>query len=166
MILPQEFHFEDTADSVRVKTIAGKDTIDQDSLLKHVRHFRLGAGTIIKVMVMSKEYDTLLHSADFVIVRAVETMKKIVDERGERVANIMDYKVIQDTEWKAYEEDGEAVLEESVRVPERYVPGDAVAKWNPGKKTYEIMVGDKVVGEERDKERALAIASGSETLAA
>jgi hypothetical protein len=34
-ILPQEFHFEDTSDSVRVKTAVGKDMITVDMLLRH-----------------------------------------------------------------------------------------------------------------------------------
>lgn len=163
-ILPQDFHFEDTADSVRVKTSVDKDTINQDTLLRHVRHFRLGAGTIMKVQVMSKEKDVLLYSADFVIVSAVEAMKRIVDERGERTANITDYKVVQDTEWKSYAEAPEPVYEAPELDPERYVPGEAEAKWNPGKKTYEIKIGDKVLATERDKDRAEAMAAGSEPL--
>ena len=163
-ILPQDFHFEDTADSVRVKTSVDKDTINQDTLIRHVRHFRLGAGTIMKVQVMSKEKDVLLYSADFVIVRAVEEMRRIVDERGERTANITDYKVIQDTEWKLYSEASEPVAEVLELEPERYVPGEAEIKWNPGKKTYEIRIGDEVLATERDKDRALSIAAGSEPL--
>ncbi len=163
-ILPQEFHFEDTADSVRVKTVVEKDTINQDTLLRHVRHFRLGAGTIIKIQVMSKGYDVLLYSADFVIIRAVETMKQIVDERGERTANVTDYKIIQDTEWKSYAKAPEPVFKEPEPEGPVYVPGEAEIKWNPGLKTYEIRVGDEVMATERDKERALAIAAGSEPL--
>ena len=165
-ILPQEFHFEDTADSVRVKTIVGKDNINQNTLVRHARHFRLGAGTIIKVQVMSKEYDILLHSADFVIERAVETMKQIIDERGERNANVMDYHIVQDTEWKTYAKVGEPVSEVEERELEHYVPGEAEAKWNPGLKTYEIKIGNEVLATERDKERALAMAAGSVPLAA
>ncbi|KKN32008.1 hypothetical protein LCGC14_0818100, partial [marine sediment metagenome] len=135
-------------------------------LLTQVRHFRLGAGTIMKVQVMSKDHDVLLYSADFVIERAVETMKRIVDERGERTATITDYKVVQDTEWKSYSEAPAPVAEVPERETERYVPGEAEAKWNPGKKTYEIKIGDEVLATERDKDRAFAIAAGSEPLAA
>ena len=163
-ILPQEFHFEDTSDSVRVKTVVDKDLIDQALLLTHIRHFRLGAGTIIKVQVMSKDHDVLLHTADFVIERAVETRKRIVDERGERTATITDYKVVQDTEWKSYSEAPAPVAEVPEREPERYVPGEGEIKWNPGKKTYEIRVAGEVMATERDKDRALAIAAGSEPL--
>ncbi|HDZ39714.1 MAG TPA: hypothetical protein ENH62_15795 [Marinobacter sp.] len=165
-ILPQEFHFEDTADSVRVKTVVGKDKINQDTLVRHARHFRLGAGTIIKVQVMTKEYDVLLYSADFVIERAVETMKQIIDERGERTANVIDYEIVQDSEWKSYAKVLEPVPVVEEGETERYVPGEAEAKWNPGKKTYEIKIGDEVLATERDKDRAFAIAAGSEPLAA
>jgi hypothetical protein len=115
---------------------------------------------------MSKDYDVLLDSADFVIEKAVETMKRIVDERGERTALVTEYKVVQDSEWKSYSKPVEPVVEEDTRVPEAYIPGEGEIKWNPGKKTFEIIVAGEVVGEERDKARALAIASGSEPLAA
>lgn len=172
-ILPQEFHFEDTSDSVRVKTVVDKDLIGEAMLLTQIRHFRLGAGTIIKVQVMSKEYDVLLHTADFVIVQAVETLKRIVDERGERSARITDYKVVQDTPWKSYVEVSLPVAEAPEREPERYVPGEATTKWNPGRKAHEIVVAGSVVAEitrredetkDEFKARALAIAAGSEPL--
>lgn len=172
-ITPQEFHFEDTSDSVRVKTVVDKDLIDEALLLTHIRHFRLGAGTIIKVQVMSKDYDVLLHTADFVIERAVETRKRIVDERGERTATITGYKVVQDSEWKSYSEAPLPVVEVPEREPERYVPGEGEIKWNLGKQAHEIIVAGKVVadvtkreGETKDefKARALAIAAGSEPL--
>lgn len=173
-IMPQEFHFEDTSDSVRVKTVVGKDQIDEAMLLTQIRHFRLGAGTIIKVQVMTKEYDVLLHSADFVIERCVEIRKQIIDERGERWANVTDYKVVQDTLWKSYSAAPEPVAEVPERVPETYVLGDgATTKWNPGKQAHQIIVAGEVVaevrkGEDETKEefkaRALAIAAGSEPL--
>ena len=101
-ILPQEFHFEDTASSVRVKTVVPRELINEAMLLTQVRHFRLEAGTIIKVQIMSEGYDVLLHMADFVIERSVETLKRIVDERGEREARVTDYKIVRDGEWKSY----------------------------------------------------------------
>ena len=172
-ILPQEFHFEDTADSVRVKTVVGRDFINEAMLVSHARHFRLGAGTTIKVQVMSKGYDVLLHAADFVIERSTETTKRIVDERGERSAMITDYKIVQDTEWKSYSEVPLPVEDEPEREPEIYVPGEASLNWNPGKKAYEVIVGGEVWknvvrldGENKEdyKARALAIAAGSEPL--
>ena len=165
-ILPQDFLYEDVGDTVRVKTDVEKDLITPELLLPHIRHNRLGAGAIIKIQVMSKDRDVLLHTADFVIERAVEEVKRIIDERGERSARITTYSVVQDTPWKSYAEVLEPVMETLERVPERYVPGEAESKWNPGKKTYEIIVAGQVVGEERDKARALAIAAGSEPLAA
>lgn len=163
-ILPQEFHFEDTASSVRVKTVVDKELIVQETLLTQIRHFRLGAGTVIKVQVMSKDYDVLLHSADFVIERAVETTRRIIDERGERSARITDYKVVQDTPWKSYSEEVAEAPEIIEREPERYVPGEGGVKWNPGKQTFEIIVAGEVMATARNKERALAIAAGSEPL--
>ena len=121
---------------------------------------------LIKVQVMTKEYDVLLYSADFVIERAVETMKQIIDERGERTANVIDYEILQDTEWKSYAKVLEPVPVVEEHEAEKYVPGEAEAKWNPGKKTYEIKIGDEVLATERDKDRAFAIAAGSEPLAA
>ena len=172
-ILPQEFHFEDTADSVRVKTVVAKELIDGDMLIPQVRHFRLGAGTVIKIQVMSKDYDVLLHAADFVIERAVETRKRIIDERGERVATIMDYNIVQDSPWKDYSQAPVEVEPEPERVPERYVPGEGSLKWHPGKKVWEVIVGGQVFavverneGELKEEYRgcALAIAAGSEPL--
>jgi len=168
--LPQEFHFEDTSNSARVKTVVPKELIGPDALLLHVRQMRLGAGTIIKVQVMSKKYDTVLHSADFLIQSAVETSKRIVDERGERTALLTDYRIVQETPWKSYEEVPEQVSEEPGRIPEVYVPGEGEIKWNPGKKAYDVIVGDKVwttvvrlEGEDTEdyRARALAIAAGS-----
>lgn len=160
-ITPQEFHFEDTASSVRVKTAVARDLIKEALLLPHIRHFRLAAGTVIKVQCMSKDYDVLYHSADFVITRAVETRKRIVDETGERTATIMEYEVAQDTDWKAWPNAPVETEAEPERVPERYVPGEGEIRWNPGKKTYEIVVAGQVLAEERDKDKALAMAAGS-----
>ena len=165
-ILPQEFLYEDVGDSVRVRTVVAKELISSDLLLPHIRHNRLGAGTILKVQVMSKDKTILLHAADFVIEKAAEEIRRIIDERGERSARVTSYSVVQDTPWKSYAKASEPVVEEIARVPERYVPGEAEAKWNPGLKTYEIKVGNEVVGTERDKDKALAIAAGSEPLAA
>lgn len=172
-ILPQEFHFEDTADSVRVKTVVEKDLIDAAMLIPHARHFRLGAGTIMKVQVMSKDYDVLLYTADFVIERAVDVRKQIIDERGERTATVTDYAVVQDGDWKAYTAAPAEVEPEPKREVEKYVPGEGKIKWNPGKQEYEVIVGGEVLtavvrneGEGKDdyKARALSIAAGSEPL--
>lgn len=165
-ILPQEFHFEDTSDSVRVKTAVDRELVTDKLLLPHIRHFRLGAGTVIKVQIMSKDYDVLLHTADFVISRAVEAVRQVIDERGERTARVTEYKVVQDSDWKSYEtiKSEAPVVEE--RKPEIYVPGEAEAKWNPGRKTFEIKIGDEVLATERNKERALRMAAGSEPLPA
>lgn len=172
-ILPQEFHFEDTSDSVRVKTVVGKDLINEALLLTQIRHFRLGAGTIIKVQVMTKDYDVLLHTADFVIERCVEVNKQIIDERGERWAKVTDYKVVQDSPWKSYSAAPASVAEVPEREPERYVQVEGETKWNPGKKAHEIIVAGEVVAEitrgrhetkDEFKARALAIAAGSEPL--
>ena len=172
-ILPQEFHFEDTADSVRVKTVVAKGLIDGNMLKSQARHFRLGAGTIIKIQVMSKDYDVLLHAADFVIEHAIETRKQIIDERGERVATVTDYKIVQDSPWKDYSQAPVEVMVEAAREPERYVPGEGEIKWNPGKQAYEVIVAGEVLawiakreGETKEefKARALATAAGSEPL--
>ena len=165
-ILPQDFLYEDVGDTVRVKTDVDKDLITPDLLLPHIRHNRLGAGTIIKIQIMSKDRNVLLHTADFVIEKAVEEVKQIIDERGERSARIRTYSVVQDTPWKSYAKPTAPIMETPERVPEKYVPGEAEAKWNPGLKTYEIRIGNEVLGTERDKARALAIAAGSEPLAA
>lgn len=174
-IQPQEFHFEDTADSVRVRTIVERELIDGDLLLSHARHFRLSAGTTIKVQVMSKGYDVLLHAADFVIERSTETVKRIVDERGERAAKITDYKIVQDSEWKSYSSVPAEVEMEPERVPEEYVPGEGIIKWNVGKVAWDVIVGDKIWttverldGEGKDdfKARALGVAAGSSARAA
>ena len=177
-ILPQESHFEDTADSVRVKTVVEKDSINPQMMVSHAHHFRLGAGTIIKVQVMSKDYDILFHATDFVIEQAVETSKRIIDERGERTANVTVYKIVQDTEWKSYSGAPEEIVESPARGPERYVPGDGRAVWNLGKQAYKITVLEtngedrgvawvfKLEGETKEefKARAHAIAAGSEPL--
>jgi len=164
-ITPQEFLFEDTASSVRVKTKVPKDDITTAMLLPHIRHFRLAAGTVIKLQCMSDDYDVLLHSADFVITRAAEALRRIIDENGERTATVMDYAVKQDSEWKTYCENGAVEsAPEPERVPERYVPGEAEAKWNAGRKLYEIRIGDEVLATERNKEKALAMAAGSEPI--
>ena len=169
-ILPQEFHFEDTSDSVRVKTVVGKDLIDEALLLRHVRHFRLGAGTIIKVQVMSKDYDVLLHAGDFVIERAVEVSRQVIDERGERTAKVTDYKIIRDGEWTDYSAAPAPVDVMLERVPEVYVPGAAEIKWSAGKKAWDVMVGaeiwttiQRLDNEAKDdfKTRALAVAAGA-----
>lgn len=174
-ILHQEFHFEDTADSVRVKTVAGREFINEAALVTHARHFRLGAGTIIKVQVMSKDYDVLLHAADFVIERSTETIRRIVDERGERSARIMDFKISQDSEWKSYSAASEEAKAEPERVSEEYVPGEAHTKWNVGKDAWDVIVAGEVwttvnrnegEGKEDFKARALSIAAGSAAKAA
>ncbi len=172
-ITPQEFHFEDTSDSVRVKTVVGKEFIDQAALMRNIRHFRLGAGTIIRVQVMTKDYDVLLHSADFVIERAVETTRQIIDERGERTARVTDYVVVQDTPWKSYSAAPVEEVSADTSAPEDYVQGVGVTKWNPGKRGFEVTVDGvsvavvkKIEGETQVefKARAVAIAAGSEPL--
>lgn len=174
-ILPQDFLYEDVGDTVRVKTDVEKDLITPELLLPHIRHNRLGAGTIIKIQIMSKDRNVLLHTADFVIERAVEEVKRIIDERGERSARITTYSVVQDTPWKSYAEEVAPVMETPERVPEKYVPGEAEQRWNPGKQVREIIVAGKVIAEltkredettDEFKARALAIAAGSEPLAA
>ena len=172
-ILPQDFHFEDTSSSIRVKTDVDKSLIDGDMLIQHCRHFKLAAGTIITVQVMNKDHDVLFHEAEFVITRAVETRRQVIDERGERTAIITDYAVQQRTDWWSSEEASVVAGPEPERVPEEYVPGEGEIKWNPGKRAYEIIVGGQVIAlvirrevETKDefKARALAIAAGSAPL--
>ena len=163
-IMPQDFHFEDTSNNVRVKTDVPKELIDGSMLLSQVRHFKLAAGTIIIVQVMSKDRDVLLHETEFRLVRAVETRRQIIDERGERVATITDYRVQQWTDWRSTDEAPPEPVAAPEREPERYVPGEGEIKWNPGKQTFEIIVAGEVLATERDKELALRIAAGSEPL--
>lgn len=166
-ILPQEFLFQENLNPIQVQTAVSKELLDDDKMfLSHVKHFNLSAGTVILVQVMNEAKDMLLHEAEFRVIAAVESSHGVVDDYGSKVVAKTQYQVQRWSEWrssKLAEIEVEAAPEPD---PEIYVPGEAVAKWNPGKKTYQIVIGDTVLAEERDKDRALAMAAGSEPLAA
>ena len=164
-IAPQEFLFQENLNPIQVQTACAKEFLDDNKMfLPHVKHFNLAAGTVILVQVMNEAKDKLLHEADFRVIAAVESSHGVVDDYGSKVVAKTAYQVQRWSEWKS----SELVEEEEVPLPEykveEYVRGEGESKWNPGKKTYEISVGGVVVATERNKERALAMAAGSEAL--
>ena len=166
-ILPQEFLFQENLNPIQVQTTVSKDLLDDPKMfLPHLRHFNLAAGTIILVQVMNDAKDMLLHEADFRVIAAMESMHGVEDDYGSRVKTQTQYQIQRWSEWrssKLAEVEVDFVPEVADEI---YVHDEAIAKWNPGKKTYQIMIGDEVLAEERDKDRALAMAAGSEPLAA
>lgn len=166
-ILPQEFLFQENLNPIQVQTTVSKELLDNPKMfLPHLRHFNLAAGTVVLVQVMSEAKDKLLHEAEFRVTAAVESMHGVEDDYGSKVKTQTQYQIQRWSEWKSSELAPIEDVPEIVAEPEMYVPGEAIAKWNPGKKTYQIMIGDEVLAEERDKDRALAKAAGSEPLAA
>ena len=169
-IISQDFHFEDTSNSIRVKTDVDKALIDSKLLIPQCRHFNLAAGTIITVQVLDKDRDVLFHEAEFRVTRAVETRRQVIDEQGERTAIVIDYAVQQWTDWRSTNEAPVIPEPELARVTEQFIPGEGTLKWNPGKQSYEVIVAsevwttvERIKGEGKDeyKARALSIAAGS-----
>ncbi len=166
-ILHQEFHYEDPTNRIIVRTACDKKCVTMDMLIGEARQARLAAGTIIKVQTMTKDLETRLWEADFEIYHAKEISRRIIDERGERMGMVREYKCFQRTIWTASPAVDEEVAEpekDAPRVPEKYVQGEGSADWNVGKGMYAINVDGQRLAWVRDKEEALSIAAGSRPL--
>lgn len=101
-IAPQEVHYVETNNNVSVRTMVPKEHLEDGTLLlPHVRRMALPADTEIKVSVMNSAYEVLLHTATFVVWKAVKTQKRVMDDdgRGERVVHLTDYLIARRGEW-------------------------------------------------------------------
>jgi hypothetical protein len=164
-IMPQEFLFQESCNPIQVQTTCAKELLDDPKMfLPHIKHFNLSAGTVILVQVMNETKDKLLHEAEFRVIAAVLTIHGVSDDYGSKVREQTAYQIQRWSEWKSTELVEEKKAEVVSEMGERYVPGESVIKWNPGKKTYEIRYGDEILATQRDKNLALSIAAGSEPL--
>lgn len=131
------------------------------------------AGSDILVKVLNAEGDRLLHRRLFTVIWSGKVFKTGTDLRGIEVSSyIYDYEFEAVGDWWSSSE--VTPVEEGpiagIGELERYVQGEGYEKWNPGKQTYDIheidaeSKKDRVVATERDKDRAKAMAAGSEPL--
>ena len=152
-------------------TSVPREIIDDDgrALIDGLRSLYTGSeggvpvGSDILVKVLDADGENLLHRRLFTVLWSGQVRRTGMDSRGiEIVANVHDYILEPVGDWWSASKLAE-VEEEPAPEPEleRYVLGEGEIKWNPGKKTYEIRVDGEIMATERDKERALAIASGS-----
>ena len=159
-ILPQEFHFVETGHDAIIKTCVAKELLDDPKMyMSHIRQMRLAVGTMLRVQVLNEAKNTLLHEASFRITAAVETQIGQDDDYGSRVRPQTNYQIERMTDWWS-----------SSLAPVEGTPAIASSetevKWNPGRKLFEVIVDGKVVGTDRDKNRALALASEPQPVAA
>lgn len=90
------------------------------------------------------------HAARVVEIAAV----RVVDKRSDAV------ELFQVGETVTVPRRAAPKAEAAPRLAERYVPGDAKAVWNLGKRAYDIKVGDEVLATEPDGDKAKAMARG------
>lgn len=167
-ILPQEFHFVETGHDAIIKTCVAKELLDNPKIyMPHIRQMRLAVGTMLRVQVLNEEKNTLLHEASFRIIAAVETHIGQDDDYGSRIRPQTNYQIERMTDWWSSKLGAESEIakatQDSVALlnsdPEVNAQSQGNVKWNPGKKLFEVIVDGVVVGSDRDKDQALAIAS-------
>lgn len=173
-IHPQDFHFAETGNDVRIRTSMPRELLDDPKqYMPHLRQFRLAAGDKMTVQVMNEAKDRVLHMAEFLVIAAVEANRGYVDDYGSRVNPVTEYQIERITPWWSSALAPVEELPEPARAPESYVRGEGEIRWNPGKQGYDVMVMGEVVAtvlrqEGEDKEsfraRALAVAAGSDPL--
>ena len=100
---------------------------DGGMVAQAVRAMRLSPGDRVLVQSMSHERTELLHEAEFVVVSAVTSMKKVTkDDMSEQSVEQTDYKVVRKDDWwdaKTGSYVGELVAEEGGEIPVRRRPG-------------------------------------------
>ena len=172
-IIEQEFHFAENRNNCDVRTVVPKELIDDAGqiLVQPIRKIGgISAGDDIWVKIMSADGTEQLHRRLFTVKSSAAVRKAGMDARGlDIVVSTIEYilaPVRVDGEWQSFESAETESEPEPARVPERYVSGEGEQRWNPDFQYHEIVVGGQVVAHvpKGQKDRALAIAAGSEPL--
>ncbi len=148
-----EFHFVEVGHDAIIQTCVPRELLDDPNMyMPHIRGMKLALGTMLRVQVLNEEKNKLLHETQFRITAAVETHIGQDDDYGSRVRPQTNYQIERMTEWWS---SNLAPAEDDIK-PGTILPYEA--KWNPGKKLFEAIVDGEIVGSDRDKATALAIA--------
>ncbi len=165
-----EFHFVEVGHDAIIQTCVPRELLDDPNMyMPHIRGMKLALGTMLRVQVLNEEKNKLLYETSFRITAAVETHIGQDDDYGSRVRPQTNYQIERMTDWWSskfgIESEVERATRDSVALlnsdPEVNSQSQGDVKWNPGKKLFEVIVDGAVVGSERDKGRALALASAT-----
>ncbi len=150
-IAPQEFHL--LQDNPYIRTKCPQHLITDDMIVRRVKNGNLVAGDTVLVQCMNSDYTDLLAECEYrVISRKSEIKTYEISDHNTRQAEEITYKVQRWTEWRQV---GSSVADNAMR-----------AVWNLGKRGYDIVMGDTVVGFHEDKETAAMMAAGKVPLGA
>ncbi len=158
-IMPQEF--QPMHDNPCIRTKCPQALITDEMVARQVKRGNLAAGDTVLVQCMSFDDTDLLAEAEYRVISRKSELKTYEGDGGNtRQVEEATFKVQRWTEWREVEHEAVAPIAAPQSMAERYVPGEARAVWNFGKKRHDIMVGDAQVGFHKDKETANRIAAG------
>lgn len=160
-ISPQEFHL--LVDNPVIRTKCPQDQITDNMIIKRVKNGNLIAGDIVRVQCMNSDYTDMLAECEYrVTSRKSELVTHEINDRDIRQVEQITYQVER---WSGWREVGLPIPNpKAIARAARYAGPGAEAKWNVGKKRYDIAVplesGEIVVASHPDKETANRIAAG------
>jgi hypothetical protein len=151
-----------TPDCPTIKFRQPREQVDLDKELPRILSAQgWGCGTYFHVQFVSHDKTNLLASALFVVTEEVESLQTSEANPYQPVTKtVFSRKAERVSEWWKF-----GVRELSLRATAVMESGgesgsNAKASWNPGKKLYQVKVGDKVIYETKDKQEANDIADG------
>ena len=137
-----------TPDRPTIQIREPQGTTDLDPVLNRVLVAQgWGTGTYFDVQFVDHEAKNVLSHAAFIVKGVAEVLRTNESNPVQPITGVVAVrKFRQVTRWEDLSEGGEKTV---------------IHHWNPGKQTYEIRLGELVLGEERDKEKAKAMAKAA-----
>ena len=141
-----------TPDLPTIRFREPREQVHLDLELPKILHAQgWGCGTYFHVQFLSHDKTTLLASAKFVVTQVSESI---------HTTEANPYQPITKTLFsRKTEQIGEWWISESVKALSKK-EDKATVTWNPGKKTHQVKMGDKLIFESPDKDLANQIAEG------
>jgi hypothetical protein len=112
-----------------------------------------GVGTYFHVQFLNHDRNQLLADAEFVVTSDMQTLKTTDSAYNPNTKMVVAYEASRVSEWKVYN-GYEVPRGTSSDSKEKKTTSDekkATIRWNPGKKEYQVLVGDEVKFSSPDK---------------
>ena len=129
-----------------IRTRCPKEDVTDEMIHQRVVAANLSAGDTLVVQCFNHERTCVLSFAEYLVYDRNSQIRRIeINDRDTRQVEDYSFSVMRISDWK-----------DTPAYPKTSVPE---VKWNPGKKTFQIIKNNAVVGESPDKAEATKLAA-------
>lgn len=132
-----------------IRTRCPKEDITEEMIHQRVVAANLSAGDTVVVQCFNHERTCVLSFAEFLVYDRNSQIRRIeINDTDTRQVEDYSFSIMRISDWK-----------DTPAAPKTVVSKTPEVKWNPGRKTFQVLKDNAVVGESPDKVEATKLAA-------